>query len=107
MTFASADVPASAVKADASRRGFTSVICECGCLLLYKHNLKRHLQTNKHKQNMKLKANEVQVKEHNSGLKDVAASILQAYARAKIDANDLQPAIFCDLFSLYLAQKLL
>jgi hypothetical protein len=72
------------------------VICECGCTLLHAKNLTRHLNTKKHKQNMYNKYTEKQNKKIN--LKDVAASTLQAYLRAKIDANDLQPAIFSDLF---------
>ncbi len=72
------------------------IVCECGCTLLHAKNLNRHLDTKKHKQNMQNKFIEKQNKKFN--LKDVAASILQAYARAKIDSNDLQPAIFSDLF---------
>jgi hypothetical protein len=94
-----------------------SVICECGCLLLHGKNLKRHQQTQKHKQLLQIKNNTNQIKKISlkdilAGasqraarecrsipmLFDIAASILQAYARAKIDANDLQPAIFSDLF---------
>jgi hypothetical protein len=45
---------------------------------------------------MEIKQTQKQNKKIN--LKDVAASTLQAYLRAKIDANDLQPAIFSDLF---------
>jgi ribosomal protein L35 len=69
--------------------------CECGSFILHDKNIKRHLLTQKHKQLIQLK-NKTQVKKVN--LKDVAASTLQAYLRAKIDANDLQPAIFSDLF---------
>jgi hypothetical protein len=70
--------------------------CECGSFILHDKNIKRHLLTQKHKNNMQAKQNEKQYKKIN--LKDVAASTLQAYLRAKIDANDLQPAIFSDLF---------
>ncbi len=70
--------------------------CECGSFILHDKNIKRHLLTQKHKQLIQLKNNTNQVKK--TSLKDVAASILQAYARAKMDANDLQPAIFSDLF---------
>ena len=74
----------------------SSIVCDCGSYLLHSKNLKRHLLTQKHKQNMEIKQNQIIVKKFN--LKDVAASTLQAYLRAKIDANDLQPAIFSDLF---------
>jgi len=70
--------------------------CECGSFILHDKNIKRHLLTQKHKQLIQIKNNILHIKKIN--LKDVAASTLQAYLRAKIDANDLQPAIFSDLF---------
>jgi hypothetical protein len=66
--------------------------CECGSFILHDKNIKRHLLTQKHKQLIQIK----NIKK--ISLKDIAASTLQAYLRAKIDANDLQPAIFSDLF---------
>ncbi len=71
--------------------------CECGSFILHDKNIKRHLLTQKHKQLIQIK-NNTSPKSKNLILKDVAASTLQAYLRAKIDANDLQPAIFSDLF---------